>query len=374
MKKKTGKLHKSKLSKANKRMLLSGILVAALLGLSGCGNSEMDPLGPPTEISYTRRERETTVVEKGNITPTFTADLSLSGYEEKNYSIDQGKMDEIEMLYKAKFGELMVEEGDKVNIGDTLLSFESEILDKRSKEWESTKTTASLKREHLQNLQALDEKNDYYDDILDLNNDITLANQYVSDVNDVYSTMNIIADKEGYVSFIDESVKDGFIVTSAPIIRVVSDDGYYVLDRSTKQNRDKIKEFFDITSEMEFKPGDRFEARYNLNEYEVEVIEDPNATASSTDAASSDKVYFKLVNDVPLKDKSLKITKELPEIKDACYVDKRAVFIVDNETYVYKVMDDGFYKAVKVTTGELVGLNVVIREGLEEGETVVIID
>lgn len=370
------------------KRVLAGLLLVSLLATTGCGNSDMDPLCPPVDVSYTGQERDTAIVERGDLTPTFKADIELSGFEEMNYSITEGKLAEIEMLYKAKFDEVLVSEGDRVSEGDTLLTFSSEVLEKKSKEWSSSKTTASLRREHYRNLQALDESYDYYDEIVDLNDEITLADEYASDVAETYDNMNLVATNSGVVSFVNDSVKDGFIVTGAPIIKVSSDDGYYILDQSDKPNMDKSKTMFD--ADVEFHVGDRFDAKYALSEYVVEVIADPTGksvatptdaaddkeeTASSGDASkgelvTGDKIYFKIVGDDRIKDKALTITKELPELKNVCYVDKRAVIIYEDETYVYKEMEDGSIRAVKVDVDQMVGLYAVINSGLEEGDTV----
>lgn len=373
-------LYKRRRSSA--RIVLAGLLLPAIFTLSSCGNSDMDPLVPPVDVSYTGEERETVTVEKGDLTPVFQADIELSGFEEKTYSYAEGKLDEIDMLYKAKLDEVCVSEGDQVGVGDTLLTFKSEVLEKKKKEWSSTKTTASLKREHYQNLQALNEEYDYYDEIEDTNDEITLANEYASDVSDTYDKMNLISETEGVVSFVNDSVKDGFMVSGAPIIKVVTDDGYYILDRSEKPNMDTNRTRF--AADIDFHIGDRFAAKYSLSEYEVEVIPNPTGKASAsdateegstpTDAITDDKIYFKIVGDETLKDKTLTISKELPELKNVCYVDRRAVVIYDDETFVFKEMEDGSFRAVKVDVDQQVGLYAVINSGLEEGDVVSIPD
>ena len=376
------------------RKVLAGLLLASLLMVSGCGNSDMDPLCPPVDVSYTGQERATAVVERGDLTPVFQADIELSGFEEMNYSITEGKLAEIEMLYKAKFDEVLVSEGDRVSEGDTLLTFTSEVLEKKSKEWSSSKTNASLRREHYRNLQALDENYDYYDEIVDLNDEITLADEYAADVAETYNNMNLVATNSGVVTFIHDSVKDGFIVTGSPIIKVSSDDGYYIYDRSEKPNMDKNKARF--SADIDFHVGDRFDGKYALSEYVVEVIPDPTGktvstatdasssddteTASAGDSSSSgelitgDKVYFKIVGDDAIKDKAMTISKELPVLKNVCYVDRRAIIVYDDKTYVYKEMEDGTIRVMEVDVDQMVGLYAVINSGLEEGDTVTIPD
>lgn len=359
--------------KGSARKVLAGLLVPAIFMLTSCGNSDMDPLAPPVEISNNIQERETATVERGNLTPTFKQDIELSGFNEVSYSLLQEKVTEMEMMYDVKFEGLNVSEGDRVSEGDTLLTFSSKILDEKSETWESSKSNDYIRKEHYLNLQALDGYSDYYDEIVELNENINLADQYISDVNETYNNINIVATSAGVVTQINESVKNGSLVVGAPIIKVVSDDGYYILDKSERPNMEKSVGAL-TAADMDFKVGDRFKAKYAMNEYEVEVIDDPTVSASSGNASSSDKVYFKLVNDESLKEKTLTISKELPEIKNTCYVDRRAIIIYNDETYVYKVMEDGLRKAVKVTVGEQVGTDIVIKDGLEEGDIVSIPD
>lgn len=353
-----------------RRFLAAGLTLTILM-LTGCGNADMDPLTSPLEISYDRQEGEKVTVQKGDLTPTFEAKIELSGYSEESYSLFSEKMEEMETLYDAKLDQLLVSEGESVTAGQTLLTFSSEVLDKRSREWSATKSSKALMREHLINLQNIDSSQDYSSEIKDLGDDIYVANQYISDVNGLYSNLNIIARKDGVVSFVNESVRSGFIVLGAPIIKTYTDDGYYVLDKASLESESDI---LNSNSDMEFKVGDKFKAVYALNEYEVEVIDNPNEEASAGDASSSNKVYFKLVNDVPLKDHVLTLTKEKAELKNVCYVDKRAILVQDEEAYVIKEMEDGNFQTVKVKVGDVVGAYVVIKEGLDEGDAVLIPD
>ena len=62
--------------------------------------------------------------------------------------------------------------------------------------------------------------------------------------------------------------------------------------------------------------------------------------------------------------------KELPEIKNVYYVDKRVLSEYEGEVFVYKEGEDGIFQSVKVTIGQVIGNNVIILNGLEEGDTV----
>lgn len=51
-------------------------------------------------------------------------------------------------------------------------------------------------------------------------------------------------------------------------------------------------------------------------------------------------------------------------------VPESALEFVKNESYVYKKADDGTYTMTKVTTGLSDGVNIEIKEGLSNGDTV----
>jgi hypothetical protein len=189
----------------------------------------------------------------------------------------------------------------------------------------------------------------------------------------------VISDRDGVVSFIDESVKDGFLVVGRNIATVSSDEGYYTLNATGSSEGGPSDDNEDVPADqtdISFNIGDIFDANYSMNEYKVEVISDPTIDGSEDevstagDAVSSNKVFFKLLEDTSVKDSKLTIHKEMPEIKNVCYVSRKAVMDYEGKYYVYKQMEDGNYHAVNVTVGGYVDDLVIIKEGLEEGDVV----
>ena len=61
---------------------------------------------------------------------------------------------------------------------------------------------------------------------------------------------------------------------------------------------------------------------------------------------------------------------DLERASDVLSVPESALEFVKNEPYVYKKAEDGTYKQTKVTTGLSDGVNIEIKEGLAEGDTV----
>lgn len=61
---------------------------------------------------------------------------------------------------------------------------------------------------------------------------------------------------------------------------------------------------------------------------------------------------------------------DLEKVTDVLTVPESALEFVKNEPYVYKKADDGTYTKTKVETGLSDGINIEIKEGLSEGDTV----
>ena len=344
--------------------------------LSGCGESDMDALVLARDVSYTGVKMDTAEIEKGNLSPTFEHLIELEGYEETNYRVEKDIAEELETIYEAKLDKVCVSVGDRVKAGDTLITFKSESLSKQLREYADSKEKAVIKKDHLLRLMDIDSSLDFTDDIKELDIEIQKANNHINDINATYNKINITAEKDGVVKSIDQSVQDGFLVVGRNMITVSDDAGYYVMDLSDDLDTSTSGDAKLLSSDVRFHVGDRCKAKTFMSEYEVEVIEDPtksgtetDAVASGTDAMSGGKVYFKLTGDATLKENILTVVVEMPEIKDALYVDRKGVIFTDKEDYVYKEVD-GEFIATKVIVGDSVGQLVIIKEGLEEGDVV----
>lgn len=334
-----------------KKLKRAGAVLPVLFLLSGCANEDLDPLVPPQEASYAATERETVVVERGDLIPVFEATLELQGFREDVYRIEADKAADLTGIYEVTSQELLVDVGDRVKAGDVMISFDSETLKKKKRESEAAKAKAVLGLEHYQKLKEIDPLREYDREIEKLKEEIALSDLYISDIQKTYSEINLCAEQDGVVSFIDGSVKDGFIPTGLPVIRVVSDDGYYVMEDPTDGNSTKLR------NEQEFHVGEVYTAKGLLSDTEVEVVE-----------KDGDELCFAPVPDTGLNEKTLKLVVEQGLVRDAVYTDRRALIPYNGEYYVYKEQEDGSYRAEKVTPGASVGFYVVITDGVEEGD------
>ena len=363
-----------------KRRRLGALLFVCLLVFSGCGQTVMDPLVQPMLIDTAEVERATVMVQRGNLTPVYEREIELSGYGETSYRVEKDLLLKLETQYEASVDQLHVEVGDRVKEGDVMLSFTSEVLEDRLSDSEKTLRHAKLDIEHYRKLEEIDPLSDYRNEIGDLEDDSTLALLYSEDVERIYAELNVISQGDGVVSFVDPSVLDGFLKVGTPMIKVITDDGYYTCDLSVRTDQNAGQD------QVDFSPGQHFVAKSMFADFEVETIEKPGAVSGNS-VGDDNIVYFKLVgvDENAIKEKKLTIYKQLKEMKDVLYINRAALIQpseiviygrngtdpnVDNRYYVYKMQDDGSFRVQEVTPGDLCGDYIVIKDGLEEGDVI----
>ena len=97
--------------------------------------------------------------------------------------------------------------------------------------------------------------------------------------------------------------------------------------------------------------------------------------STSTGAlVTTNKVYFKVVGDVGVKEKNVVVSSEQEKVLNVCYIERRAISEYNGEYFVYKEQEDGSFRATKVKPGASVGLYVVVEEGLSEGDVIALPD
>ncbi|MBO4337129.1 MAG: hypothetical protein J5842_03560 [Lachnospiraceae bacterium] len=310
-------------------------------------------------MTYNAAEWETATVQKGRVTTTLKHDIDLAGYEETEYRLRQDKLAEMEASYDMHLDEVKVSPGDHVKEGQVLISFSSKELDDKLEESRQNKELALLKLDHISRLSALDPDRDYTEQIRLLQNECRVADYYISDIQEIYASYNIIAETDGLVVDMDQALDDGFISAGKALLKVVNDAGYYEMSIDYEDKARNI-------SAQDFIVGDRYAAQGLSSECEVEVIAPPAERESE-----ADKVFFRVVGGEDEFFGNVLTVFGQPEVRDnVCHVDSKAIRKSEDGTYVFVRGDDGQFRAVKVETGDSYESDVMILKGLSGGEQV----
>lgn len=325
------------------------IFFSMALALSGCGSEKEDPLVPPVEPSYDAVVPTITVVEKGDVTPSYEMELQLMGYDRKRYKYSFAEYTELSETYELEVEDVLVNVGETVEEGDVMVSFHSKVLDEKIRENQLKMNEAAIEIEHLKVLQMINSNKDYSYDIEKQERDMNAAALHISDVRDTYRRLSMIAEADGVVASVNSIVQNGYIKPDTDIVEVVSSKGYYIAPKNSVG--------------LDFKTGEKYTATTLVSEYQLEVVDTP-------EGESSDNVYFKTVGVENMIEKELTLKLELPLQKDVCYVNERAILRKGDHTYVYVVNEEGLCTAVEVELGERFDENVIVKKGLEGGENV----
>ena len=114
-----------------------------------------------------------------------------------------------------------------------------------------------------------------------------------------------------------------------------------------------------------FKVGQTYEASADNLKFSLEISEVTDKNIIFT--PKTDMSTLSEAEDLSMTIKKKKLT-------DVVYIPKEAVSTKGGMEFVFTVDKDGYLDAVEVKTGDMVGENVVIKEGLSGGEKVTVID
>ena len=376
----------------SKKLIISTLLLLGLaISGTGCSNSAMDDLVNSKDETYNHEQSDTTVVEREDLAPSFDMTLELAGYYSTQYNMLANEYNKYVEKYEIEIDEVLVNIGDTVEPGDTMVSFRSDKLETQKAEKRKTITEKTIEIEHLRRLMAIDPNEDHNSEIVRLQQEVNVAELYLSDIDEVYNKINIIAEKKGTVVHINDSLGYGFVEIGKPLVTVDSNYGYYT---------------FSSTEDIPLEIGKIYKAQNSVThtDYDIKCIASPDEVASSTDATedSSDEIeeesneednskkasetdassketvttngektfYFKPVEKSEQLQKIMSVNVTLKTIPDAVYVDRRAIsFKDDGNSYVIRINEDGSRTGVKVDVGQIYNDIAIIKNGLEGGET-----
>lgn len=320
------------------------LLLAVIWILTGCRASEQQVV-TITRPSYEKLTFQTAEVMRGDLMTSMTLKLTAEGYTS--------------IVYRAPGEEFQLEEvyvsvGDRVRKGDILVSFESESIRQLIADYEDGKSQKELLLAHYENLMQADKDADYEADITMLREDIQVAQLYIEEAEMLLSDYQIVAKEDGIITQISEYLQNRVAEPGVELITQVSGTGRYLASASDTEA---------------FAAGEIYPVSDGETEYELRLA-----------VIGDDTLIFQPVAGGMLlsPDGTLTLTLDMPEQKNVVYVNRHAVNTVKGEkgeedTYcVYVMMDNGYQRAVFVEPGERIGDNIIITEGLDGGEKVVI--
>ncbi len=317
--------------------------------VSGCDSKGYGELVPPEDKTYIPVTHSTDIVVKQDVNPTVSLFLTLSDYEENAYRIEKKTWLRLED-YKFTMDRLWVDNGHYVKAGDLLVSFKSEELEKELESYEDKKEKDLLAIDHYKHLAEIDTSYNYQNEIDSLNQDIIVADAYIADINAIYDEINIRADSDGVISYINPYLYDNYIVVGDVLIKAYSSSENY---------------FAETEEDIDIKEGDVFSLENDMTRYEFAVSE-------VTSEGQKTKIIFEPEENSKsvISEKNITLTIQKPKLSGVLCVKASAVFEENGHNYVYLYNEDGLREAREVTVGDYVDDMVVIESGLSEGDEV----
>lgn len=330
-------------------VILAGSMSAVLVA---CGGKNGDQVGD-ARINiepYSKMEYNTELVQSGDIQSSLSLDLKPDGYSSKEYSIQQSD-------YQVQ--EVKVKEGDKVSKGDVMIQFKAEEIQKTIDQYTNQKEKDQLAIDHYTRLMGIDSSQDYSGDIASAKEDMDLADTYIKEQNERMKEYQLIAEKDGTVTYVNSDLQYEYVTAGDTLITVASGSSNYVAETEDMYN---------------FVEGETYDADFQEATFSLKLVK---CEKFKSDATGQDmqRVTFSPVSDMAgvTEADTLKMVIEKPVVKNVIYVNKKAVLDgTDSKKYVYVLDEDGYRDAVEVTVGDTVDDYTIIKTGLKAGEQVVI--
>jgi len=323
------------------------LLIAASVTLCACKTDY-------SIANETKIELEDYVTESYQITEVFCEDvepvLHMNLEPDNREVISYGALAE-----SMEVDSIPVEIGDKVQKGDVLVKFKSdedEDLEDSLRKFEKRREEDELMLGHFANVSGIDKKTDYGPDIIMLQDDITLMNTYIDEINARKNNLQLIAKSDGVVTYICDDVLKGFAPEMTAIIKVTSGSDEYV-------GRTDDAYVFEV--------GDEFTATKDKASVGLRVT-------AIEESAGTKTIHFEKTSSEVVLDESTMLSLDIQKqvIKSAVYVNAGAIVECGEKQYVYVINDAGYRTAKEVKTGSYFGEYVIITEGLSGGEWVVL--
>ncbi len=335
-----------------KKALAAVLMGTMSMSLAACGGSSDGKIGNASiNIEpYSKMEFNTEKVKSGDIQSSLTLELKPDGYTSKDYSIQQSD-------YEVQ--EVKVKEGDKVVKGDVMIQFKAKEIQKTIDQYTEQKEQDQLLLDHYYRLMQIDNTQDYSGEIAAAKEDMDLADTYIKEQNERMKEYQVIAEKDGTVTFVNSDLQYGYVTAGDTLITVDSGSSDYVSE---------------TTDTYEFKEGETYDADFQEATFTMRLRSCEKYKSDAT-GEEVQKLIFEPVSDMAGVTEADKLTMVInkPVVKNVVYVNKKAIFAGDDDkNYAYVVDEDGYRSAVEVTVGDTVDDNTIVKSGLKAGEQVVI--
>lgn len=327
--------------------LLLSILVAGSTILTGCKTGNSDTLAEIPRSIYQKNDYQTIQITRGDMSPKLVLTLKPQDVEKINYTVDESGL-EVEDVY--------VSVGDEVKAGQTLITFKSDDLKKSIEKYSSEVVKKQLLLDHYNRMYNVDlvDKDEKYAVILEeLADDVELAKLYLAEEQQRYAECQIVAQKDGVVSYISKSVLSGYVDPEQTLLTESCGRNLYAAN---------TKDAYTLNI------GDEYTAEYKEDSYTMKVVD------IIDEADFSRTIVFETVGvilNIPTSD-TMEMIIDKPALSNVVYVDKLAINKKNDTSFVYVVKENGFLEAVYVEVGEEVNGMVAILEGLDGTEEVAI--
>ncbi|MBR3598278.1 MAG: hypothetical protein IKL53_00190, partial [Lachnospiraceae bacterium] len=184
---------------------LVGIIICSIgcsMLLTGCGKGNDQERANIRISEYDKITYETVAVERGDIVPTLTLEVTSDTFQRKNYFPRQDEM-EVDQIY--------VTEGDMVSAGQTLVSFKSGDISDQITTYENQLTEDQLLIDHYTKLMKIDSNVDYTEEIKTLKQDMEVCSLYIQELNAKLDGYSIKAEAQGSVIMVSDLLDYGVV-------------------------------------------------------------------------------------------------------------------------------------------------------------------
>lgn len=339
-------MKKSIIKKVNIMLVSAGLIMS----FAGCDMRDKKPLVRVPADIYAENTYPMSYVQRGDLTYDIDEELQLDNYKEERYGLSEKKISAT-MLEDVEFDKLYVKVGDNVKEGDLLLKLKSQSLEDSINQYIEQREVAEIEIRHLRNRENLNPEEDHSSEINKYEEDIAIANGYITELEDKRESLCIRAKEDGKVVAVSDRAISGAVAGSDDFLTVASGDDTY---------------FAETSESTTLKEGDVVTATNIILDYDVKVTKIERSAKGS-------KIYFKIVN----SDEDMTIVRGLvapvaqETRKDVLYVSKDCIKEKNEHYYAFMIDENGARIAKEVKIDGIVGDNVIILEGLNEGDEII---